>query len=393
MCPVSACDHCTANNDPSTAANETQSLDVSLGGGLASHTSLSVWVTDQTRSFEQQPKVSVVSGRVTLTVPPNAIMTVSSTTGQRRGSFASPPAASAPFPKTWRDTFDDSPPETLAKYWADQCGSFQVMPAGGGRTGHALRQRVTERPGVNQWANNLDNPTTTLGNPTATGDCTVSVDVRVPESAFLSSTPAPAPRFEYAHGQINGGVWKISGEYTLEEAEALCIKTNECQALTFASSTPKPPAGQKANIWLTSRTKVDAKSTAWQSYLLSPAHVPPPPAPPLGVAVCGRVTKADWPAVCLQLDADPHSPAADAQWRIADSAATNVIAHGTAAGVSLAAWHRLELAFTAGNVSASLDGKPLGGGALGPTSATTGMVELQSGWHVAEFDNFALVSK
>ena len=49
--------------------------------------------------------------------------------------------------------------------------------------------------------------------------------------------------------------------------------------------------------------------------------------------------------------------------------------------------------FTAGNVSASLDGKPLGGGALGPTSATTGMVELQSGWHVAEFDNFALVSK
>ena len=77
----------------------------------------------------------------------------------------------------------------------------------------------------------------------------------------------------------------------------------------------------------------------------------------------------------------------------APTAATNVIAHGTAAGVSLAAWHRLELAFTAGNVSASLDGKPLGGGALGPTSATTGMVELQSGWHVAEFDNFALVSK
>ena len=106
-----------------------------------------------------------------------------------------------------------------------------------------------------------------------------------------------------------------------------------------------------------------------------------------------ELEQADWPAVCLQLDADPHSPAADAQWRIADSAATNVIAHGTAAGVSLAAWHRLELAFTAGNVSASLDGKPLGGGALGPPSATTGMVELQSGWHVAEFDNFALVSK
>lgn len=61
-------------------------------------------------------------------------------------------AASGPFPATYSDDFDSAAPESLAKFWADQCGSFQVMPASGGRDGHILMQRADAVPGVNQWA-------------------------------------------------------------------------------------------------------------------------------------------------------------------------------------------------------------------------------------------------
>lgn len=387
---MAECHHCPANNANSTAAAVPQTLAVTLCGPLVAHTSLSVWLSDETHEFEQQPNATVSDGKLTVTVPPNAVMTITSTTGQKKGHFPAAPAASAAFPSSYRDDFDSSPPESLAKYWADQCGSFQVMPAGGGRSGHSLLQRVTEHPGVNKWANNLDNPTTVLGNPTATGDSTIRVDVRVPEAAFGPwHQRSVTPTFEYHHGQINGGQWKIDKTaITFEEAKALCIQTQECQALTFKSITPEPPVGQKADIWLTSLRKVDAKSTGWQSYLLTPPHPPPPPPIALGVGVCGRVTKANWPAVCLLLSVDPASPS-DTLWRIADAAATNVVANGTLSGFSLSTWHSVELAFAGGRVTASVDGKELGSAATGETR---GMVELQTGWHVAEFDNFELTA-
>ena len=74
----------------------------------------------------------------------------------------------------------------LAPYWADQCGSFQAMPALHGTSrnsrtsnkgrGQALTQRALERPGVNQWAANLKQPLTAIGDWN-TSDCTVSADL------------------------------------------------------------------------------------------------------------------------------------------------------------------------------------------------------------------------
>ena len=120
-----------------------------------------------------------------LSIEPESIYTITTTTGQSRGKFPIPPANSSSFPSSWEDDFDSSVVESLPKYWADQCGSFQIMPSGGGRSGNSMTQRVALRPGVNKWTRNLENPLSILGDPKASTATRLSVDVRVPADAVL----------------------------------------------------------------------------------------------------------------------------------------------------------------------------------------------------------------
>ena len=50
-------------------------------------------------------------GRITLTVQPESIYTISTTTGQSKGTFPTPPPASAPFPASFASDFDSVPTE------------------------------------------------------------------------------------------------------------------------------------------------------------------------------------------------------------------------------------------------------------------------------------------
>ena len=288
---------------------------------------------------------------------------------------------------------------------------LQVMPAGGGRSGNTLLQRVTERPGANKWAGNLDNPLTALGNPTAKAPIKITVDVRAPKAAFVNSTPdaishgrsaaAAPPSFKYQAGRINGGGLKGSPFMaTLEEAEAACIANTKCNAITFESTEKNPK--KKASMWLTSLTTV-GQQNGWQSYLIDPPRpVPPPPPPPLAdplgawLGVCGRVTEIGQnrnmggtsQGVCLQLNAT--TPTGGASWRLEEDG-TKILSSGECSDCSLSEWISLELDFTVdGKVAGSVNGKAID---AVDTNATAGMIALTTGWHVGEFDNFKAKSQ
>ena len=250
---------------------------------------------------------------------------------------------------------------------------------------------------MNQWAGELPNPITTLGNPNST-DQLISARVRVPPPP-ATALAAPEPSWKYQKGQVaavSGTDWVMSGQFTLAEAEVLCAKTVYCQAITYGGpiNTTKSQL-----IWLTSKTLAET-SDGWHTYLLDSPHVlppkpwpgpppPPPPSPPPPTVpwagLCGRVSNVSPGkiyAVCLELVAATATTLSPMSWRLIETTTGNVLSNGTTTE-SLAEWHALELSFKGAQVTASIDGKTVG---------QEGMVGLASGWNVAEFDEFHLAA-
>jgi len=107
--------------------------DFELHGGDSAQSqgklTLHFWATNSTHQFLQLPDVQVTDGSFTIEIAPDSIYTLSTTSGQSKGGAASPlaaPPASAPFPLPYNDSFDEYKAGSLAKYWADMSGSFEV---------------------------------------------------------------------------------------------------------------------------------------------------------------------------------------------------------------------------------------------------------------------------
>ena len=78
-------------------ANATQNVTFNVSGGLSTG-AVSVWRSDADAQFVQQPSVTPVNGTFTVAMEPNAIYSITTTTGQQKGDAAPPPAAAFPFP-------------------------------------------------------------------------------------------------------------------------------------------------------------------------------------------------------------------------------------------------------------------------------------------------------
>lgn len=93
--------------------------------------------------FKQQPDVKVIGGTVTVSVPVDSIITLS--TVVTAGGAIPSPAPSAPFPTSYSDSFESYAVHSEAKYFADQGGSFEVVQSGQANHGLVMRQMVRAR--------------------------------------------------------------------------------------------------------------------------------------------------------------------------------------------------------------------------------------------------------
>jgi galactosylceramidase len=146
-----------------------------IGAGLKSH-ALCVWRTTRGAYFERQADVTPDrDGTFTVTFDPDAIYSLSTTTGQQKGTFAGVPDET-PFPFPYFETFDHyAEPKSwgyLPHYTADICGVFEIAerPGGGGK---CLRQVVARK--AQSWAPEWM-PYTIIGNAAWT-DYEVSSDI------------------------------------------------------------------------------------------------------------------------------------------------------------------------------------------------------------------------
>jgi hypothetical protein len=158
-------------------AKKMQPVSFRLTGGLAT-TEVHIWETNQTHTFDHVADVVPTDGKFDYIFDPDSLYSLTTTTGQGKGTAVPPPAA--PFPMPYADDFEQTPIGRAPKYLADQDGAFEAHPCQG-RNGRCLEQVITEVPVP--WGPEPD-PFTLAGDANWT-DYAVSADAH-----FLSDAPA-----------------------------------------------------------------------------------------------------------------------------------------------------------------------------------------------------------
>nr|BFE70345.1 ricin-type beta-trefoil lectin domain protein [Actinoplanes digitatis] len=196
----------------STAA---QTVNVAVSGGLSAGT-VHVWSTDMGSGnpadwFVRQADVAPVGGSYALTLQPNRIYTVTTTTGQGKGTAASPASHALALP--YSDDFDGYPSRALPRYTEDMQGSYEVRPCAAGRAGQCLQQVAPVQP-IN-WQDDSD-AFTLVGDP-SWRDYTVSTDLNMQQAGTVTllgrANTQNRPQNRQAAYQLrisNTGAWSIA---------------------------------------------------------------------------------------------------------------------------------------------------------------------------------------
>lgn len=199
-------------------AGAAQTATFSITGGLSTG-AVHVWSTNLNSSsssnwFVHSQDITPSNGSYTLTLQPGYIYSVTTTTGQVKGSVT--PPARANFPSTYSDNFDEYTTGHLAKYLSDINGGFETASCAGGRTGLCYRQVITTAPIAWQSA---PTPITVIGdsslsNYQASVDAlleqagTVSLDTNIASVSSSSNTAVAGYHFSVT----NGGSWRLYKE-------------------------------------------------------------------------------------------------------------------------------------------------------------------------------------
>jgi hypothetical protein len=160
-------------------AKQVQPVAFQLAGGLPTG-EVHVWRTNQQEQFLHLETVNPVAGNLAVTLDPGAIYTLSTTTGQRKGSPPVPPEG--PFPVPYHEDFEAYAPGSMPKYFGDQGGCFEVGPRADGK-GRSLRQ-VMPQEGI-RWHYHANPPPETFFGDGAWRDYTVSADVLIEKAGSV----------------------------------------------------------------------------------------------------------------------------------------------------------------------------------------------------------------
>jgi hypothetical protein len=179
----------TNNSDYTTVvetmdATAAQTLTVNVSGGLSTG-AVHVWTTNVNSSnsadwFVHSQDVTPSGGSYTLTLQPGYVYTLSTTTGQGKGTATPPAAASLGLP--YSDNFETAATTTSPKYFSDMNGAFQTV-ACTGRTGTCLKQMAPTVP-IRWTGESYDAPYTMMGDQ-GWSNYTVTADAYLAQSGSV----------------------------------------------------------------------------------------------------------------------------------------------------------------------------------------------------------------
>ena len=194
------CLNCATNHSTAGAV-----LTFATAGGLAGPGSaLQLWRSNETAQFWRDADLVVAAdGSFSFYLAADAIATVSTVAGARKGVPSAAVPAPGAFPLPFVERFSGYAEDDLPRFFSDQQGSFAVR-------GGALRQVVPIDPGENRWAVEDVDPMTLIGDG-GLADVIVSVS-----AAFPAINPANASATTYVQ------VCARITHYTVSEGRIAC---------------------------------------------------------------------------------------------------------------------------------------------------------------------------
>lgn len=167
-------------------ATAAQTATFTVTGGLSGGT-VHVWSTDLNSSSNSdyfvrgQDIAPSASGTYSVTLQPGHVYTLTTTTGQGKGTATPPAAAAMKLP--YSDAFETPAATTSPKYFTDMNGAFQTVACGGGRTGTCLRQMAPTSP--IRWTDEPYNAPYTFMGDSSWDNYTVSADAMLEQSGSV----------------------------------------------------------------------------------------------------------------------------------------------------------------------------------------------------------------
>jgi len=387
---------------------------------------LAVWRSRRDALFVREADVALAAdGSFELSLMPDEIVTASTTPGATKGSFAAPVPAAAPWPLPFREDFGGYADGALARFFADQGGSFrvengvylQVAAGDPGSNGWGADVEPLTQVGSEEWA---DYAATVVVRFNATGP--YGARARGPDgplalapcdAADAAQAFAAGPADGYLRNALSGGCMEVNGCGTLVDSYECVTEGASCggtapaypnlrwsyDAATGALASANggvltaaangtlyalPPAAGAAQRW-------DVNATTGQIALRGGAQCVSAPPRRVYARLCGRVSvfsgfAGDLTAYCLEV---LHSGA----WALvahAGQGAANLAA-GALDAFDAAAGNELGIAFAGPIVTASARGRVLAQVDGGATSGA-GNILIGSGWHSFQFDDVRVVA-
>jgi hypothetical protein len=198
-----------------STATAAQTVNVTVSGGLSTGP-VHVWSTNlaapaAASTFAQQATITPVNGAYSLTVQPGYIYSLTTTSGQGKGTAASPGQSTLTLP--YSDTFDTGTAGQQPRYLSQQQGAFEVAACAGGRTGQCVQQQAAVKP--IEWDG--DSNPYTIGGNLSWANYTVSADALISQAgsvqligrAGTQHSFGPAGINEYYLQLSNTGAWSI----------------------------------------------------------------------------------------------------------------------------------------------------------------------------------------
>lgn len=187
-------------------------MNAEIAGGLDAKR-VHVWKSTAAEQFIEQPSIQPENGKFAIALEAIAIYTLTTTTGQKKGCHAAPPAKAFPFP--YKDGFESSPVGSLPKYFSDQKGSFEVVMMPG--RGKVVKQIVTKPGYVWVYMKKEPKPYSVIGDA-SWSDYAVSADVLIDAGDVeLGGRFGPAPagvtadanKLSYRFSLDKVGAWRL----------------------------------------------------------------------------------------------------------------------------------------------------------------------------------------